>query len=836
MNQQVYNNSKVEHTEHVKKMLQRLRDAELQANINKCEFFVHEIKYLRLIIKRDEIKMNSKKIEIILQWSTSQNLKQIQKFLEFCNFYRRFIRNFVKIVKSLIKLIRKNVLFNWNESCKAAFELLKRTVIEASILVHFDFKKQIYIENDSSDFVFAEVLSQMRENDELHLVTFFSKNLASIECNYEIYDKELLTIVRCFEQWKFELLSIEFDVSIKMLTNHKNLKYFMITKQLNRRQNRWAQFLANFHFVITYLFEKLNEKADSLIKRIEDVLEKKNDRQKQQNQILLSFERFDENLQTVELIIVFESNRLSLMQEMHDQFASSHSKINRTIRLLRKNHRWSEMIRDVKQYIRNCHTCRKVKTARDKYHELLNSLSMSNRSWTDITFDFVTKLLDNKDYNAILMIVDRLSKMHHYISCTTDENETTIEKIVKLLIQHVWKLHELSTTMISNKDSQFVSLIWNTICRMLKIKAKLFIAFHSKTNEQSEIFNQEMKRYLRAYVNHQQNDWANWLSMIEYVSNAFISTITHVSSFLANYEFESRMSFDQMKFDENTTRNRINRFREREIVFTMKNIWKFAKKHMKKNQQSQITYANKHRIFASNYQVKNQVWLSIRNIQIDRSFRKLDHKMLESFKILKKRNNSYKLELSIEMNIYSVFHISLLRKNLENFLSRQIISSFSSIVIDDEQKFDVENIIDFRLMSRAFNKRLQYKIQWIEHSSNRKWYSTKNFDHAKEIVTDYHDRYSNKSESQSIIVALIIDRYTDWIHQSIKNAKELIQKILDKMKKEMKTKLKSSISSVDRNIINIKAASQDSFVTKATSVERILTNQNREKSNVTISC
>jgi hypothetical protein len=763
-------------------------------------------------------------------------LKQIQKFLRFCNFYRRFIRNFAKIVKSLIKLIRKDVIFNWNEACKIAFELLKRTVIEASILAHFDLKKQIYIENDFSDFVSAEVLSQMRENDELHSIAFFSKNLASIECNYEIYDKKLLIIVRCFEQWRSELLFIEFDVSIKVLTNHKNLKYFMITKQLNRRQNKWAQFLANFHFVITYLFEKSNEKADSLIRRVENVFDKKNDRQKQQNQILLSSERFDKDLQAVELIIVLESNRLSLMQEMHDQFASNHSKINRTIKLLKRNNRWSEMIRDVKQYVRNCHICRRIKTARNKYHELLNSLSTSNRSWTDIILDFVTEWLDNKDYNAILMIVDKLSKMHHYISCTTDENETTIEKTVKLLIQHVWKLHELSTTMISDRDSQFVSLMWNTICRMLKIKAKLFIAFHSETNEQSEIFNQEMKRYLRAYVNHQQNDCANWLSMIEYVSNAFISTTIHVSSFLANYEFESRMSFDQMNFDENTTRNRINRFRRKEIVFTMKNIWKFAKKHMKKSQQNQIFYVNRHRILASNYQVEDQIWLSIKNIQIDRSFRQLDHKMLESFKILKKRDSSYKFELSIEMNIHSVFHISLLRKNLDDFLSRQIITSLSSIVIDDEQKFDVENIVDFRLMSRAFNKRLQYKVRWIEHLSNRKWYSTENFDHAKEIVTDYHDRYLNKSRSQSIIVALIIDRYIDWIHQNIKNAKELIQKILDRMKKEMKTELKSSISSVDRNITNIKAASQDSFVTKTTSVERILTNQKSRRSNVTISC
>ncbi len=358
----------------------------------------------------------------------------------------------------------------------------------------------------------------------------------------------------------------------------------MFTKQLNRRQSRWTQFLIDFHFIISYLFEKFNEKADSLTKRANDTSDKKDDRQTQQNQILLSFERFDKDLLAVKLIIVLESNRLSLMQEMHDQFASSHSEINRTIRLLRRNHRWSEMIRDVKQYVRNCHTCKRIKTARDKYHELLNSLSMSNRSWTDIIFDFVTKLLDSRSYNAILMIINKLSKMHHYIPCTTNENETTTEETVKLLIQHVWKLHELSTTMISDRDSQFVSLMWNTICRMLRIKAKLFTAFHSETNEQSEIFNQKMKRYLRAYVNHQQNDWANWLSMIEYVSNASISTIIHVSSFLANYEFESRMSFDQMKFEESTTKKRVNKFRERKIVSTMKNIWKFAKKHMKKNQ------------------------------------------------------------------------------------------------------------------------------------------------------------------------------------------------------------------------------------------------------------
>jgi hypothetical protein len=443
------------------------------------------------------------------------------------------------------------------------------------------------------------------------------------------------------------------------------------------------------------------------------------------------------------------------------------------------------------------------------------------------------------------MIINRLSKMHHYISCTTNENETTTEKTTKLLIQHVWKLHELFTTMIFDRDSQFISLEWDIICKMLKIKAKLFIAFHSKTNEQSEIFNQEMKRYLRAYVNHQQNDWTDWLFMTEYAFNAFVSIITQMSSFLANYEFESRMSFDQMKFDENIAKNRINRFREKKIVFTMKNIWKFAKKHMKKSQQSQTIYANRHRIFASNYQVENQVWLFIRNIQIDRSFKKLDHKMLESFKILKKRDSSYKLELLDEMNIHSVFHISLLRKDLENSLSKQIISSSSFVVIDDEEKFDVKNIIDSRLTERSINQKLQYKIRWVEHSSDRKWYSIENFENAKEIVADYHQRYLDKSNSHSFAIqSLFISFMTHliksfiWAEKSIQKAKNMIENILNKMKMKMKFSIikQTSTFSVERNYTNVKTANQDCLVIKATSVERILFNQKERKNSVTISC
>ncbi len=149
-----------------------------------------------------------------------------------------------------------------------------------------------------------------------------------------------------------------------------------------------------------------------------------------------------------------------------------------------------------------------------------------------------------RKFNAILMIIDWLTKMHHYIFCITTKEDINAEKIVRLLINHVWKIHELSSTIVLNRDFQFVSLIWKTICKTLKIDIKLSIAFHSETHNQSEIANEKIKRYLRNYCNYQQNDWSEWLSIIEFEFNAVFFILIKLFVFIINYEFKSRMFFD----------------------------------------------------------------------------------------------------------------------------------------------------------------------------------------------------------------------------------------------------------------------------------------------------
>jgi nuclear transport factor 2 (NTF2) superfamily protein len=161
----------------------------------------------------------------------------------------------------------------------------------------------------------------------------------------------------------------------------------------------------------------------------------------------------------------------------------------------------------------------------------------------------------------------------------------------------------------------------------------------------------------------------------------------------------------------------------------------------------------------------------------------------------------------------------------------------SSVVIDDEEKFNVEDIIDSRLTEKSINKRLQYK-KWVKHSSDRNWYSIENFENAKKIVANYHQRYFDKSRShflilQSLFISLmthLINSFS-WAQKKIKKAKVMIENILNKMKKEMKFDIIKQISifNVERNNINTKTINQDCFVIKTISVERILFNQNREE-------
>ena len=167
------------------------------------------------------------------------------------------------VQESLTELIKKNLLFKWFKKCEKVFQALKTIFAKESILHHYNFENECQVEYDIFDRTIDDVLSQKNKDDIWRFVVYFFSKTIFAECNYEIYDKKLLNIVRVFEKWRLELKAFKFFIEV--ISNHKNLKYFMFFKLFNRRQVRWFEFLSRFNFRIIIVSTSLTALLTLLI-------------------------------------------------------------------------------------------------------------------------------------------------------------------------------------------------------------------------------------------------------------------------------------------------------------------------------------------------------------------------------------------------------------------------------------------------------------------------------------------------------------------------------------------------------------------------------------------
>jgi len=478
----IYSKTQREHRQHVKMILNRLWEVSLQMNIWKCEFNVEEIVFLKVIVFKQSLRMNSVKMKVIVNWTTSINLKEVQSFVKFVNFDHHFIKNFSKLVKSFTQLTRKNTSFVWNEVCVQAFDNLKKQVSSISVLRHFDSKRQTILEINASDYVKDEILSQYDDERVLHSIAFYSKSMILAECNYHIYDKKLLIIIWCFKHWRFKLECIE--LLIQMFIDFQTLKTFMKNKQLTQRQVNYLDILFEFNFQIIFRSGKMNIKVNALIRMSLINVSESTQRTEDHYQIILTFNRVDilaiesevdlyqrvkdvnktnelcnEYKQAIsenklklyntelkhceivdnvlfrkDLLWVSENMHTKLLKKIHDQSFISHSDNRRTIDLVQRFYYWSDYRATIRRYIWNCHVYQRSKTSRNSINELLHSLSISQKHWKNIVMNFITRLSLSEDYNIICTIICWLIKKRHYVFCHWEDADISVEETIWIML------------------------------------------------------------------------------------------------------------------------------------------------------------------------------------------------------------------------------------------------------------------------------------------------------------------------------------------------------------------------------------------------------------------
>ena len=197
----IYSNNPEEHKKHVREVLRRLRNNGLYARLEKCQFHTDSVEYLGFRLSPEGLSMDPAKVKIIQDWPEPRKVKDIQSFLGFANFYRRFIDGYSDIVVLLTRLTWKNTPWVFSDICHEAFKKLKSAFTSAPILSHWIPNAPIIVETDALDYAIAAVISNVHSDGQIYLIAFFSQTMNILELNYDTHDKELLAIYEAFRTW-----------------------------------------------------------------------------------------------------------------------------------------------------------------------------------------------------------------------------------------------------------------------------------------------------------------------------------------------------------------------------------------------------------------------------------------------------------------------------------------------------------------------------------------------------------------------------------------------------------------------------------------------------------
>ncbi|KAJ5919015.1 Retrotransposon polyprotein [Penicillium verhagenii] len=748
----VFSKTEEEHTGYVRKVLEKLREAKVTLKLKKCEFYVQETGFLGYIISNNSFSMEEEKIRSILEWPQLKTVKEVQQFLGLCNYYRRSIDGFGKIVAGLNWLTKKDQVWEWDEAADKSFKGLKELFQARPIIHAFDPELPVTVKTDASDYAIGARLTQEIITNGIggsKPIAFWSRKMIPAELNYDVHDKELLAIVSAFKVWRPYLEGAKHQVLVK--SDHMNLTFFTTTKTLTRRQARWAETLSQYDYRIEHCEGRTNSQADALSRRpdyqigVKDTVpailkadEKGNlvynhqtlaatkatgDDQRLQDMVNEGNNGkaiLDEGILLVHgLVYVPQRMQEEIIQQHHDAPSRGHLGVEKTVELITRNFYVPNVHRKVRNYIQQCDTCQRDKPSRHQPYGGMQNLEVPTKPWEWITMDFITKLPISDGHDMIMVIVDRLTK-YAYMIPTTETIDA--QQMANILIRNVFANHGSPRKITSDRDKLFTSNMWRSFADQIGIEHRLSTAYHPQTNGQTERTNQTLEQYLRHYVNYQQDDWAGLLPIAQFAYNNAMHATTKESPFFANYGYNPAIIGEPIGDHAVAESSRILAANIKQLHGQMARDIDFFNLRMKSH------YDKSHKEGPTLEKGRDE---------------KLDHRKLGPFTIEERTGPvNYRLRLPESMKrMHPVFHISLLEKAPEN------TPIATNVEIEDasEQEYEVEEI----LADRWKNSQQQLLVKWQGYPTEENtWEPIKNLRGCHRLVQQYYQKAKRTPEGR----------------------------------------------------------------------------------------
>ncbi|WVZ63978.1 hypothetical protein U9M48_013565 [Paspalum notatum var. saurae] len=494
---------------------------------------------------------------------------------ELPGYYRRFIENFSKIAKPMTSLLEKDAAFKWTSDRQAAFDELKKRLTTAPVLTLPDQQKKFTVYCDASRDGLGCVLMQ-----EGKVVAYGSRQLCKQEVNYPTHDLELAAVVYALKIWRHYL----FGQRCEIYTDHKSLKYIFTQNELNMRQRRWLELIKDYDLEIHYHPGKANVVADALSRKsyanmalgfemppeLCEEFESLNlgflshttvaafEAEPTLEEEINKYQKEDEKLQEIreslkkgeapdfkedERGTLWYKNRICvpnvdsiwklILSEAHDTAYSIHPGSTKMYYDLKDRFWWPGMKRAVAKYMAVCDTCQRMKAEHQRPAGLLQPLKVPEWKWEEITMDFIVGLpRTQKGYNSIWVVVDRLTKVAHFIPMNTTYSGA---RLAELYISRIVCLHGVPKKIISDRGSQFTSRFWEQLHDSLDTKLRFSTVYHPQMDGQTERTNQVLEDMLRACAIQYGTSWDKCLPYAEFSYNNSYQASLKKSPFEALY-------------------------------------------------------------------------------------------------------------------------------------------------------------------------------------------------------------------------------------------------------------------------------------------------------------
>lgn len=537
----------------LKRILLLLKSYDFKLNYNKCSFLKTTNEFLGYIVSPSGITLSSRHTQAVANFPKPKKVQELQRFLGLANYFRRFIKDYSIKAKPLHSLLRKDVKFNFDDACIAAFEALKKELISFPVLRLYNPKLDTELHTDASRLAIAGILLQKQTNGLWAPVSYFSQTTNKAEANYHSFELEMLAIVRSIERFHIYLYGLNFSV----VTDCHALVYALNKVNLNQRIARWTLKLQDYSFKVKHRGGQQMAHVDALSRIVAHIeampLEKELQfRQLQDTKIKTiaeglscneheKFELFDglvyrKDTKTPRFVVP-EQMVHSVIRYYHDDMA--HCGYEKTTQGIQAHYWFPAFRKKIKKYLDNCLICLMNNTSANSREGNMQITDSPSYPYEIVHTDHFGPLKEASDgAKHILVLVDAYSRYTYLFPVKSTNSKETIKNL-----SYVFSDRGNPSILVSDRGTAFTSLTFSEFITSRNIKHRLVAVAAPWANGLVERINRFLKSSLKKVVDDQLL-WSSHIDTIQYVINNTYHTALKASPAKLLFGYDQRNHSD----------------------------------------------------------------------------------------------------------------------------------------------------------------------------------------------------------------------------------------------------------------------------------------------------